>query len=76
MITFSHVDAIPTGNFKGWILSLAIGLTLLTQAVAVRTPLHVFPDEDSTVITQISIDPETVDQYAKVIDASLDETWY
>ena len=57
-------------------VSLLWMLGLFQFSHAVRTPVHVFPESESNVIAELDIDPNDLDQYPKVLDASLEETWY
>jgi hypothetical protein len=45
-------------------------------AMAVRIPAHIFPDEKSDVITYIKVSESELEQYSKVLDPGLRQTWY
>ena len=50
--------------------------SMTTLAMGVRIPAYVFPDEDSDVITHLRVSEEDLGQYSRVLDSSLEGTWY
>lgn len=62
----------PIHCFLPWLLAFSV----LPSAFAVRIPAHIFPNEKSTVITQIDIPESEIDHYPKVLDPTLDDSWY
>jgi len=47
-----------------------------SNAKANRIPAYIFPDADSTIMTYIEVSPDTLSQFPRVLDISLDEDWH
>ena len=50
--------------------------TICSLAVGARIPAYVFPDEDSDVVTHLRISEKDLENYSRVLDPSLNGTWY
>ena len=50
--------------------------TVSTLAIGARLPVYVFPDEDSDVVTHLRISENDLKNYSRVLDPSLEGTWY
>lgn len=62
----------PIHCYLPWLLVLLA----VQSASAAQIQAHVFPDEKSTVITQIEIPESETDHYPRVLDPTLDDSWY